>query len=94
MLFLSCILTTFLAFEVQGCGYSTCPAFSSDPNVLNVHFIPHSHDDVGYRKTVDEYFYGSKPEIVHVGVQYILDSVISELQKDSSRRYIQESKYF
>ena len=29
-------------------------------NTLNVHLVPHTHDDVGWLKTVDEYFYGGE----------------------------------
>ena len=32
--------------------------------LLNVHIIPHSHDDVGYRKTVDQYYYGGNNIII------------------------------
>ncbi|KAK2087429.1 Lysosomal alpha-mannosidase [Saguinus oedipus] len=56
--------------------------------MLNVHLVPHTHDDVGWLKTVDQYFYGIKNDIQHAGVQYILDSVISALLEDPTRRFI------
>ncbi|RXN26527.1 lysosomal alpha-mannosidase [Labeo rohita] len=68
------------------CGYKSCPA--TNPSMLNVHLVPHTHDDVGWLKTVDQYFYGDRNNIQHAGVQYILDSVIDQLQKDPARRFI------
>ncbi|XP_063055152.1 lysosomal alpha-mannosidase [Engraulis encrasicolus] len=75
------------------CGYKSCPA--TQPSMLNVHLVPHTHDDVGWLKTVDQYYYGDRNDIQHAGVQYILDSVVQELQKDPSRRFIYvESAFF
>ena len=57
--------------------------YSPQPGKLNVHLICHSHDDVGWLKTVDEYYYGSQrqrwsgdTENQRAGVQYIIDSVV------------------
>ncbi|XP_058121282.1 lysosomal alpha-mannosidase-like [Anopheles ziemanni] len=69
-----------------GCGYEACPA--PKEGMINVHLVPHSHDDVGWLKTVDQYYYGSRNSIQKAGVQYILDSVVQELVKDPSRRFV------
>ncbi|XP_012584627.1 PREDICTED: lysosomal alpha-mannosidase isoform X2 [Condylura cristata] len=80
----------FLLFLVApgawAAGYKTCPKVM--PDMLNVHLVAHTHDDVGWLKTVDQYFYGIHNDIQHAGVQYILDSVISALLAEPTRRFI------
>lgn len=68
------------------CGYEACPKIK--PGYLNVHLVPHTHDDVGWLKTLDQYYYGSYSNIQNAGVEHIIDSVIQELLKDRNRRFI------
>jgi len=42
-----------------------------------VHLIPHTHDDVGWLKTIDEYFSGSHmASVQQAAVEIILDTSI------------------
>ncbi|XP_030079136.1 lysosomal alpha-mannosidase isoform X2 [Drosophila hydei] len=75
------------------CGYTSC--HPTKPNMLNVHLIAHTHDDVGWLKTVDQYYYGSETRIQKAGVQYIIDSVVESLLRDPEKRFIYvESAFF
>ena len=56
--------------------------------VINVHIVPHTHDDVGWLKTVDEYYSGTANQYVNVRVKNIITSVVDELQKDPRRTFI------
>ena len=69
--------------------------FAARGEHLYVHLIPHSHDDVGWLKTVDQYFSGSDEDIQVANVENIIDTVVVELMADSKKRYTQvEMKFF
>ncbi|KAK9878750.1 hypothetical protein WA026_023681 [Henosepilachna vigintioctopunctata] len=40
------------------CGYRSCPIMKE--GMINVHIVPHTHDDVGWVQTVDQYYNGSE----------------------------------
>ncbi|XP_038973744.1 alpha-mannosidase-like isoform X5 [Phoenix dactylifera] len=55
---------------------------------LNVHLVAHSHDDVGWLKTVDQYYVGSNNSIQGACVMSVLDSVVDALLKDPNRKFV------
>ena len=62
--------------------------------VLTVHLVPHTHDDVGWQKTVDQYFLGLKNDIRHAAVQFILDSVVAALDENRNRTFVYVEQAF
>lgn len=60
-----------------------------------IHLITHTHDDVGWLKTVDEYYSGTNRGTDVGKVSFILDSVIGELLKDPKKVFTYvEMKFF
>ncbi|KAF6169657.1 hypothetical protein GIB67_004049 [Kingdonia uniflora] len=61
---------------------------------LNVHLVPHTHDDVGWLKTVDQYYVGANNSIRGACVQNVLDSVFEALLADKNRKFIYVEQAF
>lgn len=74
LVFLSSLLRNFVCARTT--TWSTGTPSSS---LLNVHIVPHTHDDVGWLKTVDEYLLGENNTIQVANVSGILDSVIANV---------------
>ncbi|XP_047949898.1 probable alpha-mannosidase At5g13980 isoform X2 [Salvia hispanica] len=64
------------------------------PGKINVHLVPHTHDDVGWLKTVDQYYVGSNNSIQVACVQNVLDSLIPALLADKNRKFIYVEQAF
>jgi len=74
--------------------YNTNAARRDEPGITNIHVIAHTHDDVGWLKTVDEYYAGLNNTIQHASVRHILESTVESLLKDPSRRFIYVEQAF
>ena len=53
---------------------------------LHIHVLPHSHEDPGWLKTVDQYFSGQSNNIQFASVHIILEELMKELMKPGSTK--------
>lgn len=60
-----------------------------------MHVVPHSHDDVGWRTTVDGYFDGTTKNIQWTNVKTELTTVMEALEMNPARKFSEvEMKFF
>ena len=46
---------------------------------MTVHLVPHTHDDVGWLKTVDQYTYGLNNTIYPASINVIISSAVGRI---------------
>ncbi|KAL4192151.1 hypothetical protein AMTRI_Chr06g170820 [Amborella trichopoda] len=82
----------------NGSAYGKFIAYNTSqrtvPGKINVHLVAHTHDDVGWLKTVDQYYVGSNNSIQGASVQNVLDSLIPALLADKNRKFIYVEQAF
>uniref|UniRef100_A0A5B7A9H0 Alpha-mannosidase n=1 Tax=Davidia involucrata TaxID=16924 RepID=A0A5B7A9H0_DAVIN len=91
-------LTLLILFAGILCGETKYMIYNTSqgivPGKLNVHLVPHTHDDVGWLKTVDQYYVGSNNTIQGACVQNVLDSLVPALLADKNRKFIYVEQAF
>ncbi|KAG9445829.1 hypothetical protein H6P81_011957 [Aristolochia fimbriata] len=80
------LVTLVFCAESKYIAYNTSQRIV--PGKINVHLVPHTHDDVGWLKTVDQYYVGANNTIRVACVQNILDSLVPALLADKNRKFI------
>jgi hypothetical protein len=57
------------------------------PYPWTIHIVPHSHDDVGWLKTLDEYFNGARDDIQLTNVKIELSTIMDALDANPERKF-------
>ena len=61
---------------------------------LTVHLVPHTHDDVGWLKTVDQYFIGSNRSLQQASVNNLITATLAALKRNPERKFIYVEQAF
>ena len=86
-LFLSLVLGSGMNHSEKLEFHKDLKDFKGFDKPVYAHLIAHTHDDVGWLKTVDEYYTGSNDKNAHACVRLILETTIDELIKDPTKKF-------
>ncbi|KAJ8644238.1 hypothetical protein MRB53_005986 [Persea americana] len=92
LLLLYCLAALLARADAAYMGYNTTHGIV--PGKINVHLVAHTHDDVGWLKTVDQYYAGANNSIQGASVENVLDSVVTALSMDKNRKFIYVEQAF
>ncbi|KAE9549196.1 hypothetical protein FO519_007591 [Halicephalobus sp. NKZ332] len=81
------LLLFFEPVSSDTCAWDNCPPFVNDGKTVNLHIVAHTHDDMGWLKTADDYFSGYNPNQVNTAVMIIIDTVVESLKRDPNRKF-------
>ena len=60
-----------------------------------VHVFPHSHTDLGWQSTLEDYFEGSNLDYYMGSIEGMLTTVVEQLERDHKRTFTYaEMKFF
>jgi len=78
-------LTLIIGIAAHRAPYNT--SARRRDGAINVHFVPHTHNDVGWLKTANAYYRGSQQTIQRARVKDILLSITHELYWNPDRKF-------
>lgn len=84
LLLLSTLHDVQVRTEDAKCGYNACARL--DPSKLNIHIVAHSHDDVGWLQTANDYYENS--------VKHVITNVAQQLDGHPQRKFTQVEQYY
>uniref|UniRef100_A0A914CAJ6 Glycoside hydrolase family 38 N-terminal domain-containing protein n=1 Tax=Acrobeloides nanus TaxID=290746 RepID=A0A914CAJ6_9BILA len=75
-----------VTMKEKTCSWNNCPKW--DHKLMNIHMIPFSHDDMGWLKTTNQYYYyGPSRKKRQISIRDKFPSVIQSLKKDPKRKF-------